>query len=511
MSRKHQVRRQLLLAGGSAAALAAIKGTEALAQVPVQPRPNPAIAGRPTLAIRQITPRLQIPPLQISRLTGALGSTGAWGEVQVRELPTGLVPIFVRTNNRAGVLVLTKRRSVVWLANGAVVLSTQGIQIAGAMQPWNKASITNLITRARTDVALRSSLFELRAALVTAYPFSIATSKQRGDVKATRIVANVAKGMGTIAAPTKSRCTSTTVVETVTSTIEELVEEWVSAEERFEKCVDQQVKGGIFGGEAAAVLYCGALGLVDLFVGVETVLKTITEEVTRTVVSCSIELNRKALDIYKGVEANIPKGITLPGGVIGKAAPALSSGDILAAVGRLQELMDGVSPFTTCLLEGQWSFAAVDLSVITGGSKLEIPYGVKVCISSACARKMKLDATGENLEGAATSLVAILAALNADFAAVASALGIPAAAEAAAIAAGLGATATTALTAVAALLLFLIYFAAMIAIQMQLLPDEAFADGMVCIEHPTFVVAAVTVLLPGPGSISQFMPPIVTG
>jgi len=43
------------------------------------------------------------------------------------------------------------------------------------------------------------------------------------------------------------------------------------------------------------------------------------------------------------------------------------------------------------------------------------------------------------------------------------------------------------------------------------MPPEAFADGMVCIEHPTFVIAAVTMLLPGPGSISQFIPPIVTG
>jgi len=509
MKRRNRVRRELLLAGGSAAAVAAMKGLPALAQSPIQAPVKPNLPQRPLIPIRQIQPRLQIPPLPISRMTGALGSVGAWGEVQVRELPSGLVPIFVRTNNKQGVLDLTRRRSLVWLANGGVQLTTRGIQIGKDLQPWNRTSINNLINRARTDAAMRTSLFELRAALVTAYPHAIATSGQKGDAKATRGVAAMTKGMGVAAAPKKNRCTSTTVVETVVTTVVELVEAWKSAEERFNECVDDQVRKGIAGGEAAAVIYCGLLGLADLFLGVVEVVSEVVEEVTRTVVTCSIELNRKVVDLYKGIEQNIPRGIGFPG--LAGAAPALSNSDITAALGRLKDLMEGISPFTTCLLQGQWSFAAVDLSVITGGNKLEIPYGVKVCIPAACARKLRLDSTGENLQGAATTLVAILAALNADFAAIAGPLGITAAAEAAAIAGVIGATGVTALTAVAALLLFLVYFAAMIALQIQLLPQEAFADGMVCIEHPTFVIAAVTVLLPGPGSISQFIPPIVTG
>jgi len=509
MSRKQRVRRALLKAGGGAATLAALNALPALAQVPPSPvRPN--IQPRQLIAIRQIQPRLQIPPLPISRMTGALGSVGAWGEVQVRELPSGLVPIFVRTNNRQGVMDLTKRRSVVSLANGAVQLTTKGIQVGKDLQPWNAASISSLINRARSDAAFRTSLFELRAALVTAYPHAIATSKQKGDAKATGAVLQMAKGMGVGVAPKKSRCTTSTVTETVTRTIEEEVEVWQTAEERFNACVDEQVRKGIFGGELAAVTYCGLLGLADLFLGTLTVVSHVTEEVTRTIVSCSIEVNRRVLDIYKGIEQSIPRGIDLRPGLVG-AAPALSNADITAGIGWLQTLIDGLSPFTDCLLRGRWSFAAVDLSVVTGVDKLEIPYGIKVCIPAACAQQLRLENSGENLASAATTLVSILAAVNADFAAIASQLGIVAAAEAATLAGTIGAAGVTALTAVAALMLFLVYYAAMIAIQIQLLPPEAFADGLVCIEHPTFVIAAVTVLLPGPGSISQFIPPIVTG
>lgn len=509
MSRKRQMRRELLLAGGGAAALTALNALPALGQTPLQTQVKPALSTRPLVSIKQLTPKLQVPPLPVSRLTGALGSTGAWGEVQVRELPTGLLPVFVRTNNRAGVMDFTKRKSLVWLANGTVQLTAGGVLMNGAKSPWNRTSILNLINRARTDAALRTSMFELRASLLTAYPHAVATSKQRGEVKTARAVNRMAKGIGTSAKPTTSRCSTTTVTETVTRTVEELVDVWMTAEERFEKCVADQVKAGIIGGEPAAIVYCGALGLVDVVVGTITVFTTIVEEVTRIVTSCAITLNRKAVDLYKGIESNIPTSISIPG--VSGAAPALSNEDITAALGRLGSLMRGVSPFTDCLLEGTWSFAAADFSVLTGGNKLEIPYGVKVCIPSACARKLKLESSGENLRDAATALLAILAALSTDFAAVATALGVPVAAEAAAIAAALGATATTAIIAVAALMLFLVYYAAMIAVQIQLLPEEEFADGKVCIEHPTFVIAAVTVLLPGIGSVSQFIPPIVTG
>lgn len=511
---QHRNRRQVIVAGSSAAAFAAGYGSRALSQVPSQPvlqQPVRAVPTLPAIPIKQLQPRLTLPALPISRLTGALGSTGPWGEVQVRELPAGLVPIFVRTANRAGVMDLRSKRSSVSLANGAVILTPRGIQISGATQPWNNGSIAALIKRAKTDVSVRSSLIELRGALVTAYPHAIATSRRRGESKSTQAVATAAKAMGVVSAPRKSQCTTTTIVETVTREVEETVERWLTAEERFEKCVDQQVAAGIFGGEAGAWAYCAALGLADLFLGVVTVVTTIIEEVTRTVVTCALDTTRRLIDLYKGIEIQFPgSGIGFPGaGIIG--SNALSSADISAALQRLKDLLGDASPFTTCLLAGAWSFAAADLTAITGGSKLEIPYGVKVCISSECARRLRLEGAGDNLQSAATSLLAILAALNTDFAAVASTLGIAKAAEAVAIAGALGATATTALTAVAALLLFLVYYAAMIALQMSLLPDAAFADGQVCIEHPTFVIAAVTLMLPGVGSLSQFTPPIVTG
>jgi hypothetical protein len=353
-------------------------------------------------------------------------------------------------------------------------------------------------------------LFELRAALVTALPHTVRTAAKQTDHRVAQAVTRMARGMGVSASPRKSKCTTTTITETTTREVETFVKQWQDADERFAECVDQQLANNTFGGELAAVAYCTALGLTDVFLGLVRVVTTVVEEVERTVVTCTIEAKQKLVDVFKGTDIVFPgKGIGFPG--LAGATPALSAGDITAALGKLRELMANVSPFTDCLLRGRWSFAAADFAALTGGSKFEIPYGVKVCIPADCARALRIDSAGGNLSQAATSLLSILAALNADFAALAAALGVKQAAEAVAIAAGLGATATTALTAVTALMLFLVYYAAMISLQMQFLPEEHFADGFVCIEHPTFVIAAVTVMLPGVGSLSQYTPPIVTG
>ncbi len=511
----HSQRRQILVAGASVAAIAAV-GPRAFAQATVK-SPVPGglqpLPGTPALPIKQITPRLRIPPLPITRLPGALGSTGDWGEVQVRELKTGLVPVYVRSANRAGVMDLTKSRATVSLGNGRIVLTSRAIQAGGSAQPWNVSTISNLIHSARNDASLRASLFGLRAALLTAYPHAVSTAKKSAEPRAAQAVMGAATRMGVLATPRRSRCTTSTITETITREVEQEVERWLAAEERYEACVQEQVRAGIPGGLPAAAVYCLALGLGDLFLGVFKVLVTITEEVERTVTSCVLEGSKRLVDVFNGIEIALPgKGIRLPTvPAIGGVAPALTSTDIMAALQRLRDLLGAASPFTTCMLGGRWSFAAADLAAITGTSTLEIPYGVKVCITADCARKLRYDSAHGDLGDAATSLLAILAALNTDFAAVASTLGIAKAAEAVALAAVIGTTATTALTAVAALLLFLVYYAAMIAVQLQFLPESAFADGQVCIEHPTFVIAAVTVLVPGLGSLSQWTPPIVTG
>lgn len=514
MSRRND-RRQLLIAGLGAAAIAAVE-SRAFAQAPVK---SPVPGGlqplpvAPAVPIKQITPRLTMRPLPITRLPGVLGSTGNWGEVQVRELKSGLVPIYVRSANRAGVMDLTKSRATVSLGNGSFVLTSRTIQSGGMAQPWNASTISNLINSARKDASLRASLLGLRAALLTAYPYTVSIAKKMAEPRVAQALVGAAAQMGVRAMPRRSNCTTTTVTETIVREVEQEVERWFTAEERYADCVQKQVDAGIFGGVVAAAAYCAAAGFVDLFLGVVTVLVTIIEEVERTVVSCVLQGSKRLVDVFNGIEIAPPDmGIRLPTvPAIGGAAPALTSTDIMAALQRLRDLLGAVSPFTTCMLGGKWSFAAADLAAITGTSTLEIPYGVKVCITANCARQLRYDSAHGDLGDAATTLLAILAALNADFAAVASTLGIAKAAEALALAAVIGTTATTALTAVAALLLFLVYYAAMIAIQLQLLPESAFADGWVCIEHPTFIIAAVTVLVPIVGSLSQWTPPIVTG
>lgn len=484
MTKRSRNRREVLLAGSGAAALSALNVPLSLAQTR--------------------TSGIRLPPSPFSRLTGALGSTGPWGDVYVREVRTGVVPIYVSTPGRGGIIDLSRRRAQISLGSGSIVLTSAGIRAGGTLRPWNKESITDLLKRLQADEPARRSLLELRAALITTYPHAVSTSKTRSDSNAANAVMAMARGMGQQAAPRRSDCTTVTVIDTIVHTVEDVVEVWLTAEERFNACVNRKVREGIPGGEAAAMVVCALEGFVDILVGTYTVLRTFTEEVEKTYVRCAINQAQQLIDFFKGTPVRFPDGLKLPGL---STAASLPDGDYTSAARDVLKMLDKtvkLSAFTRCLLEGQWSFAAAETPVRIGSTGFDIPYGVKVCITAECARAMRFEDAVDGLPLDAEATMAMLAELSPElFVAYTSLLiAIPAGAGIA------GAASMTPFIVVLAFLLLAIYYAAAIRAQLLYVTDEAMADGKVCIEHPSFVVAAMAVPTTG---YSLLIPPIVTG
>ncbi|MFO1425656.1 MAG: hypothetical protein U1F11_01505 [Steroidobacteraceae bacterium] len=456
---------------------------------------------------------LKLQPLAFQPATTGAGAVGPWGEVRIRETAGGLLPVFVQTSDKSGVLDLSKRKAAVSLGDGAILLTSSGIAFGKGTTPkaWDKGSVKTLLDTLTKEEKLRRALFELRAALLTAYPFAVVSSKGKRNDKSAAQANKMARGMGKGTAPRKENCTTQTVIDTVTSQITEYVNVWKTAEQQFSDCVDAQVKAGILGGEIAAMAYCGLIGFVDIVVGVMEVIRTVTEEVTRTVVTCVLAVPGALRDLFRGIDLRLPgPSLALP--ATPKAGTDLNAKDISKALDQLKALIGGFHPFLDCLLKAKWGIAAADASFLLGAAGDEVPYGVRVCLPADCARDLKISNTGSALGSAGTALVSILAALVPDIAALAGTVGIPAAAGVAAIAAALGPEVTAAMIVIAVMLLLLLYYAAAVAAQIEFLPDTAFADGEVCIEHPTLVIAVVNVILAPAGvSLAALIPPIVTG
>jgi len=475
-------RREILLAGSGAAALASLNVPFVMAQTPGS--------------------RIQLPPSPFARLTGALGSTGPWGDVYVRETGTGLVPIYISTPSRGGVIDLSRRRAQISLGNGRIVLTSTGVQAGGTLRRWNRESIVDLLSRLQKDEPARRSLLELRAALITTYPHAVATSKLGSDTNATNSVMTMARGMGQQAAPRRSDCTTITLIDQIVHTVEEVVEVWLTAEERFNNCVERRVKAGIIGGEAAAMALCALEGFVDILIGTFTVLRTFTEEVEKTYIRCAINQAQQLIDFFTGLPVRFPDALRVPG--LATAAPVPDSRharDVL----KMMEKMVKLSSFTRCLLQGEWSFVTADTPVRIGSTGFEVPYGVRVCISAECARAIRFEDAVDGLPLDAEATMRILAELSPELFAAYAGLLVGVGAAGLAITSGPGAGP---FVVILAFLLLAIYYAAAIRLQLMYVTDEQMADGKVCIEHPTFVVAAMAV--PSTG-YSLLIPPTVTG
>ncbi|MFO1425655.1 MAG: hypothetical protein U1F11_01500 [Steroidobacteraceae bacterium] len=487
-----------------AAAIAAALGSVEMARAQVAK----------AIDLRTIKQQLKLTPLQFVSTADGLGALGPWGELRVRETAAGLVPTFLQSSDRAGIIDLSGRRGSITLGGGAIALTSAGVQFGSGTSPraWDKLTVRQLIDVIARNERLRRSLFELRAAFVTTYAGVVANRKGKRNDTVAAVVHKAARAMGGAASPGKSNCTTQTITDSVVSEVTEQVEVWKTAEQQFDECVAAEVKAGIFGGELAALALCVAKGFVDMVVGVMTVVRSIAEEVTRVVVSCVPAAGTALRDVFRGLDVDLP-GPSLAVPSPPKPGLVFSSKDIDEARRFLRSFLAGVNGYLDCLLDAKWSIAAAELPLAIGAAGVDIPYGIRLCLPAGCARAMTLEQARRTLADSGGTMAGLLASLVPGLGSLAAALGIPEAALLSTAMLGtLGPGAWAAAVVMLVMLLLLAYYAIAIFAQMQLLPDAAFADGEVCIEHPTLLIALANILL-APNSVSLLflIPPIVTG
>jgi hypothetical protein len=212
---------------------------------------------------------------------------------------------------------------------------------------------------------------------------------------------------------------------------------------------------------------------------------------------------------------DVPRLIT-SGAIPEKKQAPFTKKDIDTAISLLKKLLGVARPFIDCLVNGRWSIAQLNTQLKLGGP-IVIPYGVKVCITSECARKLESGNIGAELTGSWILLLTILAALSPAFGAIAIAYGIVVAKEVAEAVALVAATNPAAIAAAAIILAFImlaLWYATAISAQLhdEVCCTDHLADGFVCIEHPTFAIALVAIALFAVGGINlTLIPPIVTG
>ncbi len=451
------------------------------------------------------------PPPQITFQKNASGDgiIGPFGEARIYNVSGQVLPIIVSAKNGMAVMSFTGRIPFVRFGKAgdatAITVTSHGVQFGSAAPlKWSAAVINDLIKTIVNDPNKASGAMQLRSALYTCYPVAdmalipqYTMGRQMAAVMSQHAMAYGAKSM---------ICTTTTVTEAVTRTITETVNVIMTAEQQYQACYDAQIgrdpcrSAGVFAGACAATI-CAAKAFLDIVTGTVTVVTTIVEEVTRQVMVCRTPSPNRW-----------PNPWDYTGYIDKYIVPQKKQQfNILDAVNFLKSVISFFGPFAKCLLDGKWSLAELQTPLNLGG-QVVLPYGVRVCITAECARQLALQGIGGELTTTWISLLGALAALSPAFAAVAAGFGIVATP---AILAAAGAVPEAVVGAAAIILAFIIlamYYATVISAQLtvQVCCTNNLADGLVCIEHPTFAIALVSIaiFLGGPAIL---IPPIVTG
>lgn len=365
----------------------------------------------------------------------------------------------------------------------------------------------------------------LRSALYTSYPIAASKSKLPAEERVGAAISRGAKGYGA----SSTQCTTTRVTETVTRKLIEVVNVWKTKEKRFRECYDREISKNpcksapiirdplvnsviINGPDLCAKGFCVAQGFVDIVVSVIEIVTTFAEEVTREVVSCVV-IPKKGEWLNPWNLSDLSFRAVVP-----QPAQKFSQKNIDDALNLLKGITGFLGVFGDCLLKGTWSLAQLDTRLNLGGENIVIPYGVKVCLDSACATRLSVD--NVFLAGIAAwgSALTVLAALSPKFLTVVSTVSLgsgPLITVPASIAT-IVAAASPPVVAVAAIILAFIMLALIwgTAISFQLAFHrrftDNFADGSVCIEHPTFAIALIEIGTLGLAPL-DIIPPYVTG
>ena len=455
-------------------------------------------------------PKPPVIPFSPSRI--GEGIIGPYGEVRIFDVGGEILPIYVASADGLAVMDLSARTPFVRYGTGteAVTLTTAGVQIGTAKAtPWSADTVQKLIGTLSKDRKRAKSVLMLRSALHSTFPLAAAKSKSKpkeGKKKSGAAVAKGSRGFGTGVL----NCTTRTITDTVTRTIVETVEVIKTAEKQYQECYDKAItrdpcKSLGFGAGACAATICAVTTFVDMVVGFIEVVTTITEEVTRQVVSCVTPVKFDWPNPWVIFDGGLKAALPQP-------AAAFTSKDIEGALKLIKDIGGFLGPFGLCLANGSWSLAQLTTPLDFGEGPVTIPYGVKVCIDAVCAAQLSIDGMTGELAASWGAALAALAALSTEFAAAVASLGIVAAPAVVALIAAVPPAVINAAAIILAFIILALIYGTAIAGQLFYHRHftDSFADNVVCIEHPTFALAMIKIatLTAAP---AELVPPIVTG
>jgi hypothetical protein len=491
-------RRELMRQAAFAGLMFAFPWSDSLLAMPL-PQPRPL-------------PKPPIIPFKTSKI--GQGIIGPYGEARVFDVGGVTLPVFVSAIDDSAQMDMTVRSPFVRYGVGAsaITLTSRGVQMgSGKVQAWSPAMIRDLIGTLSKDRKLARSVLLLRSALHTAYPVAMAQSKPKEAKSKEGRKTGEAMSKGSTGYGSRAlNCTTRTVTDTVTRTITQSVEVIKTAEQQYQECYDKAIakdpcKSLPFGQGACAATICAVTTFVDMVVGFVDVVTTITEEVTREVVSCVTPRKGDWPNPWHLLDGPIQAAVPQPEAKFGAK-------EIEGALKLINQIGGFLGPFGKCLAKGEWSLAQLTTPLDLGGGNVTIPYGVRVCIDADCATQLSADNIAGELLSSWGAALGALAALSPEFAASVSSLGITAApAVVAAIAALPEAVIAAAALILAFIILALIYGTAISAqLLFHRLFTDHFADGKVCIEHATFALALIKLATIGIAP-AELIPPIVTG
>ena len=468
------------------------------------------------------------PTLRFSGNRTRDGVVGPWGEVRVLNSGGKVLPTMVITNGGFGLLNLSVQRPYVQLGvkDDRVVFSSQGVQLRSGdpFKPWSAEAIRAIHAAIAQDRSKLRGLLELRAVLHTT--FTVAATAAKGTSER-RFAAALAKGSGGLGARSMQReCTTTTITDTVIRTVTEYVDVIKTAQQQYDECYAKNVRSATCsalgpGAGLCAASYCLAMGFVDLVVGFYEVTRTLAEEVVRTVVVCTAP-----------IRGSWPNPVTLIDQVSSKfgfAGPPGSFSDqdlggaieilnrILTEIGKSAQA-SRINTFARCLFGGQWTFTSLP-PIPTSLGTLEIPYGVKVCVSAECATAMAITDIVQEYAQALPLLLGVLGGLDPGTYALLGDLGVLAHSATnagllivAAAAAGGAQGSLGCLAAIVAFVIFALYHGLLLSGQLAIhqAATDHFQDEVVCIEHPCFALLLFKMMTLGVAP-AELVPPIVTG
>ena len=305
------------------------------------------------------------------------GIVGPYGEVKVFDIDKKALPLLVSSVDGLALMDVTGRSAFVRYGKGskAITLTTDGVKFGNAkVQPWSDDIVRTLIAALARDREKARGAMLLRSALHTSYPIAALKSKLPAEKRVGAVISRGADGYGA----RSKRCTTTTVTETVTRRLTEVVEVWKTAEQRFQRCYDRTISKNpcksipsipfVNGPAICATTFCSAFGFVDILVGVMEIVTTVAKEVTREVVSCVIPKKGEWLNPWNLSDRPFQAAVPQP-------AKNFSPKDIEDALKLLKDLTGFLGVYGECLLKGKWSLAQLDTRLDLGGGNIVIPYG----------------------------------------------------------------------------------------------------------------------------------------